>query len=136
MYTIHNEVCNLLKSFGYSPKVNEYQHPNGFDMVDISFHVYSYDDFKTRFKDSIRMLAKGYLSEFYYAPGGIQHVYLYNECYGLEPDDDRYSCLLDKLKHVSNETPRPENDIFEVGSFYCKRYTSVRKFLMEHVSIK
>ena len=135
MYTIHNEVCNILKSFGYSPKVNEYRLPNGTDMVDISFHVYGYDDFKTRFKDSIRMLAKGYLSEFYYAPGGTQHVYMFNEClHGLEPDDDTYSCLLNELKHVSSEPT--ENEIFEVSSVDCKRYSSVEEFLMKHVSKK
>ena len=114
MHIIHNEVYNIVKSFGYSPKINEYQLSDGTDMVDISFHVYSYEDFKTRYKDSIRGLAKGYLSEFYYAPGGIQHVYMFNVCQSLDPDNDTYSCLFNDFKRVSSEEPKlkPENEIF------------------------
>ena len=52
-------------------------------------------------KDAISMLAKGYLSEFYYASGN-QHVYLRNECNGLNPDDDRYSCLIHEMRLVSS----------------------------------
>lgn len=51
------------------------------------------------------MLAKGYLSEFYYG-GDIQHIYLYKKCHGLEPDDDCYSCLLHEIKLVNSITPK------------------------------
>ena len=43
-------------------------------------------------------------TQFYYASGN-QHVYLRNECNGLNPDDDRYSCLIHEMRLVSSNEP-------------------------------
>ena len=101
---IHQEVVALLEAWGYKPEV-KVNKPDA-DYIDICFPVkYGFDTMPTRHKDAISMLAKGYLSKFYYA-SGIQHVYLLNECNGLKPNDDRYSCLIQEILFVSSSEPR------------------------------
>ena len=100
---IHKEVVALLKAFGYKPEV-KVNKPT-VDYIDICFPVKNgFDTMPTRHKDAISMLAKGYLSEFYYASGN-QHVYLRNECNGLKPNDDRYSCLIHEMRLASSDEP-------------------------------
>lgn len=100
---IHQEVVALLEAFGYNPEVEVNKQTFGY--IDIYFPVKNgYETMPTRHKDAISMLAKGYFGEFYYA-SGYQHVYLRNECNGLNPDDDRYSCLIHEMRLVSSKEP-------------------------------
>ena len=98
---IIDEVMTVLKSLGY--KNVQLYNPDDYD---ITFNISGFEDFPQRHKDMISLLLKGYLKEMYYAPGGIQHIYIYNDLKGVEPDDDRYSCLISKIIHV--QTPPPE----------------------------
>ena len=100
---IHKEVVALLKAFGYKPEV-KVNHPS-VGYIDICFPVKNgFETMPTRHKDAISMLAKGYLSLFYYT-SDTQHVYLRNECKGLKPNDDRYSCLIHEIRLVSSDEP-------------------------------
>lgn len=100
---IHQEVVALLKAFGYKPEV-KVNHPS-VGYIDICFPVKNgFGTMPARHKDAISMLTKGYLYEFYYA-SDTQHVYLLNECNGLKPNDDRYSCLIHKMRLVSSNEP-------------------------------
>lgn len=95
---IVTEVKAVLNSLGYKTEVRKTE-----KYVDLYFVVNNgYETMPVRHKDAIAMLAKGFLMEFYYA-GNIQHVYLRRECDGLEPDDDRYGCLLHEIKNVSSQ---------------------------------
>ena len=51
------------------------------------------------------MLLGGFLSEFYWV-NGKHHIYIREECKGLLPDDDRYSCLIDEMNKVSSDEER------------------------------
>lgn len=127
---IHNEVVALLKAFGYKPEIKKYQTESGKSVVDISFHVNNgYETMRTRYKDAIIMLTKGYLSEFYYGQD-TQHVRLYGECNGLNPDDDRYSCLLHEIKQVDSNDPLPSKgtEIFVNMGDHFKRFLEWKYF--------
>lgn len=105
MSRIEYEVKALLEAWGYRPQMEITKSGK----IDIYFHVDNgFDSMPTRHKDAISMLAKGYLSEFYYG-GDIQHVYLNVECDGLEPDDGRYRCLIYEMKNVSSKEPLLNN---------------------------
>ena len=100
---IHKEVVALLEAFGYKPEVKVNKPTVGY--IDICFPVKNgFDTMPTRHKDAISMLAKGYLSVFYYE-SNTQHVYLRNECNGLKPNDDRYSCLIHEMRLASSDEP-------------------------------
>lgn len=103
MNYIHKEVKALLEAFGYKPEVKIYKTSYGKDMVDLYFYVTNGSEtMPIRHKDAVRMLSKGYLSEFYYGQD-TQHVLLYSECKGLNPDDDRYGCLLHEIRLVEDD---------------------------------
>lgn len=128
---IEYEVIAVLEAFGYNPKIQNNVTINGKELIDIQFKIGGFDDFPIRYKDAIRMLVKGYLYEFSYEPGGIQHIYLYKENNRLHPDDDRYSCLLNTIVNVSsyeNHISHPGDEIFvnmgdHIKHFYqwCER---------------
>lgn len=123
---IHKEVDSLLKAFGYKPEVKTYTTKSGIDMVEFSFHVNNgYETMPIHHKDAISMLAKGYLSEFSYKDD-TQYVCLYYECKGLNPDDDRYSCLLHEVHLVSSEEPLPRSgaEVFVNMRDHFKRFVN------------
>ena len=100
---IHKEVVALLEAFGYKPEVKVNKPTVGY--IDICFPVKNgFETMPTRHKDAISMLAKGYLFSFYYE-SNTQHVYLRNECKGLKPNDDRYSCLIHEMRLASSDEP-------------------------------
>lgn len=112
MENLINEVIEVLRAFGYEPKVEKHVNAVFGDEYDIYFHVSDgSDSMKQRHKDSISMLVKGYLNEFYYE-SDTQHVRISdNICYGLEPDDGRYSCLIHEMIHV-NDKILPDYEMF------------------------
>lgn len=123
---IHQEVKYLLEAFGYKPLVTTYRDYNGEDRVDLHFHVDGgFDAMPTRHKDAVIMLAKGYLSELYYGQD-TQHVRLYSECKGLNPDDERYGCLLHEIRLVSPDEPhlRKGIEVFVNMGDHFKRFVN------------
>ncbi len=66
-------------------------------IYEIRFHVNDgSDSFPVRYVDMLRMLFKGFLHEFYYS-SDTQIIIVRKENSGLEPDNDKYSCLLKEL---------------------------------------
>lgn len=128
---IHQEVVALLEALGYKPKVKVNNPSVGY--IDICCPVKGgFDTMPTRHKDAISMLAKGYLSEFYYA-SGTQHVYLRNECNGLKPNDDRYSCLIHEMRLVSSNEPCFGNgqEVFVNMGDHFKRFVNWKEVTSE-----
>ena len=128
---IRQEVIALLEAFGYKPEVKVNKPASAY--IDICFPVKNgFDTMHTRHKDAISMLAKGYLSEFYYAHGN-QHVYLRKECNGLEPNDDRYSCLIHEMRLVSSNEPYPGNgqEVFVNMGDHFKRFVNWKEVTSE-----
>ena len=78
------------------------------------------------------MLAKGYLSEFYYTSGN-QHVYLRNECNGLKPNDDIYSCFIHEMRLVSSKEPCFGNgqEVFVNMGDHFKRFVNWKEVTSE-----
>ncbi len=71
----------------------------------------SSEEMPNRHKSMIRGLVKGYLHSFDYF-GGTQKIYIYDECKGLNPDDDRYSTLEDAVLRVSDSDKYDKYDLF------------------------
>ena len=78
----------------------------------------SSEEMPIRHKSMIRGLVKGYLHSFDYF-GGTQKIYIYDECNGLNPDDDRYSTLEDAMSRVSDDQ---EYDLFVNYGTHTDRY--------------
>ena len=62
-------------------------------------------ELSVRHQKMIEMLLGGFLSEFYWV-NGKHHIYIREECKGLLPDDDRYSCLIHEMNKVSSDEER------------------------------
>ena len=128
---IHKEVIAMLMAWGYKPEATVNKPTVGY--IDICFPAKKgFETMPTRHKDAISMLAKGYLSEFYYASGN-QHVYLRNECNGLEPNDDRYSCLIHEMRLVSSNEPYFDNgqEVFVNMGDHFKRFVNWKEVTSE-----
>ena len=81
-------------------------------------NVNSSEEMPIRHKSMIRGLVKGYLHSFDYF-GGTQKIYIYDECKGLNPEDDRYSTLEDTMSRVSDNH---EYDLFVNYRTHTERY--------------
>ena len=78
----------------------------------------SSEEMPIRHKSMIRGLVKGYLHSFDYSYG-TQKIYIYDECKGLHPDDDRYSTLEYAMSRVSDDQ---EYDLFVNYGTHTDRY--------------
>lgn len=78
-----------------------------------------FDGFKNSHKDAIRMLLKGYLREFSYS-NDTHYIQISKELKGLEPEDDRYSCLYDNTNHVMDD--KKGKDVFINYGDFVERY--------------
>lgn len=128
---INQEVIAMLFALGYKPEVKVNNPDVGY--IDICCHVKNGSDtMPTRHKDAISMLAKGYLYEFYYA-SDIQHIYLRNECIGLKPNDDRYSCLIHEMRLVSSDEHKIGNglELFVNMGDHFKRFVNWKEITFE-----
>lgn len=89
-------VCTLI-ALGYKTPKIEFKDSS----VAISFMVTNgSESFLNRHKKLFAMLCGGYLSEFYYI-NDTQYIYLNKECDGLEPDDNKYSTLINQINHTN-----------------------------------
>lgn len=78
----------------------------------------SSEEMPFRHKSMIRGLVKGYLHSFDYF-GHTQKIYIYDECKGLHPEDERYSTLEDAMSRVSDNQ---EYDLFANYRTHTERY--------------
>ena len=81
----------------------------------------SSEEMPIRHKSMIRGLVKGYLHSFDYF-GGTQRIYIYDECKGLHPEDDRYSTLEDAISRVSDNDKYDKHDLFVHYGTHTERY--------------
>lgn len=84
-------------------------------------NVNSSEEMPIRHKSMIRGLVKGYLHSFEYF-GGTQKIYIYDECKGLNPEDDRYSTLEDVMLRVSDNDKYDKYDLFVHYGTHTERY--------------
>ncbi len=73
----------------------------------------SSEDMPQSHKSCLRGLLRGWLMEFNYE-GGRQQVNIYKELHGLDPEDDRYSCLDTCANRTDSNTPEYELDDKEI----------------------
>ena len=91
------EVTKIITTLGYDPHVTEND-----KMFIIRFHVNNgFDSFPVRYKNSILMLLGGFLSEFYY-DDDLQDICILKQCNGINPDSNKYSCLLHEMRLVND----------------------------------
>ena len=84
-------------------------------------NVNSSEEMPIRHKSMIRGLVKGYLHSFDYF-GGTQKIFIYDECKGLNPENDRYSTLEDAMLRVSDNDKCDKYDLFVHYGTHTERY--------------
>lgn len=101
--------ADVLRALGWEVEINEKE--NYWNLV--LTNTNSSEDMPQSHKSCIRGLLRGWLMEFNYE-GGRQQVNIYKDLHGLNPEDDRYSCLDTCVKRTDSDTPVYELDDREV----------------------
>ena len=127
MRLIYMLAADVLRALGWEVKINEKE--NYWNLVLINTN--SSEDMPQSHKSCLRGLLRGWLMEFNYE-GGRQQVNIYKELHGLDPEDDRYSCLDTCVKRTDSNTPESELNDKEV--FVRRKDRFDRYVLAEPVS--
>ena len=93
------ELMSILRALNYSCELKTIEGKS--IVMDIAVQ----GELSVRHQKMIEMLLGGFLSEFYWV-NGKHHIYIREECKGLLPDDDRYSCLIYEMNKVSSDEER------------------------------
>ena len=109
MKLIYVIAADVLGALGWEVKINEKE--NYWNLV--LTNTTSSEDMPQSHKSCLRGLLRGWLMEFNYE-GGHQQVNIYKELHGLDPEDDRYSCLDTCVKRTDGSTPEHELDDKEI----------------------
>lgn len=102
-------VADVLKALGWEVEINEKENYRSLVLTNTN----SSEDMPESHKSCLRGLLRGWLMEFNFE-GGHQQVNIYKELHGLNPEDDRYSCLDTCVKRTDSNTPEHELDDREV----------------------
>ena len=113
------DVENVLMALGYKVSI-ELNGRSKIWCVEL-LNTNSSEEMPIRHKSMIRGLVKGYLHSFDYF-GGTQKIYIYDECKGLNPEDDRYSSLEDAISRVSDNNKYDKYDLFVHYGTHTERY--------------
>ena len=100
MRQIYMIAADVLRALGWEVKINEKE--NYWNLVLINTN--SSEDMPQSHKSCLRGLLRGWLMEFNYE-GGRQQVNIYKDLHGLDPEDDRYSCLDTCVKRTDSNIP-------------------------------
>ena len=119
--------ADVLRALGWEVEINEKE--NYWNLV--LTNTNSSEDMPQSHKSCLRGLLRGWLMEFNYE-GGHQQVNIYKDLHGLDPEDDRYSCLDTCVKRTDSDTPMHERDDREV--FVRRKDRFDRYILAEPVS--
>ena len=103
MKTIYLIAADVLKGLGWEVEINEKESYWNLVLTNTS----SSEDMPQSHKSCLRGLLRGWLMEFNYE-GGRQQVNIYKEMHGLDPEDDRYSCLDTCVNRTDGNTPQSE----------------------------
>ena len=109
MRLIYMIVVDVLKALGWETEINEKE--NYWNLV--LTNTNSSEDMPQSHKSCLRGLLSGWLMEFNYE-GGHQQVNIYKDLHGLDPEDDRYSCLYTCVKRIGSDIPEHKLDDREV----------------------
>ena len=101
MKLIYAIAADVLSALGWEVEINEKE--NYWNLV--LTNTTSSEDMPESHKSCLRGLLRGWLMEFNYE-GGRQQVNIYKELYGLDPEDDRYSCLDTCANQTDDNTPQ------------------------------
>ncbi len=109
MRTIYMIVADVLKALGWEVEINEKENYRSLVLTNTN----SSEDMPESHKSCLRGLLRGWLMEFNFE-GGHQQVNIYKELHGLNPEDDRYSCLDTCVNRTDSNTSEHELNDREV----------------------
>ena len=127
MRLIYMIAADVLRALGWEVEINEKDSYWNLVLTNTT----SSEDMPESHKSCLRGLLRGWLMEFNYE-GDRQQVNIYKELHGLDPEDDRYSCLDTCVKRTDSNTPEHELDDREV--FVRRKDRFDRYVLAEPVS--
>ena len=103
MRLIYMIAADVLRALGWEVEINEKESYWNLVLTNTT----SSEDMPQSHKSCLRGLLRGWLMEFNYE-GGRQQVNIYKELQGLDPEDDRYSCLDTCVKRTDSNIPQSE----------------------------
>lgn len=109
MKQIYMITADVLKALGWEVEIKE---KDGYWNLVLT-NTRSSEDMPESHKSCLRGLLRGWLMEFNYE-GGHQQVNIYKDLHGLNPEDDRYSCLDTCVKRTDSNTPVSKLDDREI----------------------
>lgn len=127
MKLIYMIAADVLRALGWEVEINEKDSYWNLVLTNTT----SSEDMPQSHKSCLRGLLRGWLMEFNFE-GGRQQVNIYKELHGLDPEDDRYSCLDTCVKRTDSNTPESELNDREV--FVRRKDRFDRYVLAEPVS--
>ena len=127
MRLIYMIAADVLRALGWEVEINEKDSYWNLVLTNTT----SSEDMTKSHKSCLRGLLRGWLMEFNYE-GGRQQVNIYKELHGLDPEDDRYSCLDTCANRTDGSTPQSKLNDREV--FVRRKDRFDRYVLAEPVS--
>ena len=103
MGLIYMIAADVLRALGWEVEINEKDSYWNLVLTNTT----SSEDMPQSHKSCLRGLLRGWLMEFNFE-GGRQQVNIYKELHGLDPEDDRYSCLDTCANRTDGNTPQSE----------------------------
>ncbi len=103
MRMIYMIAADVLRALGWEVEIKEKDSYWNLVLTNTT----SSEDMPQSHKSCLRGLLRGWLMEFNYE-GGRQQVNIYKELHGLDPEDDRYSCLDTCANRTDGKTPQSE----------------------------
>lgn len=127
MRMIYMIAADVLRALGWEVEIKEKDSYWSLVLTNTT----SSEDMPQSHKSCLRGLLRGWLMEFNFE-GGRQQVNIYMELHGLDPEDDRYSCLDTCVNRTDGSTPQSELNDREV--FVRRKDRFDRYVLSEPVS--
>lgn len=109
MRLIYMIAADVLRALGWEVEIKEKESYWNLVLTNTT----SSEDMPESHKSCLRGLLRGWLMEFNYE-GSRQQVNIYKELHGLNPEDDRYSCLDTCVNRTDGNTPQSELNDKEV----------------------
>ena len=92
--------ADVLRALGWEVEINEKDSYWNLVLTNTTSSM----DMPESHKSCLRGLLRGWLMDFNYE-GGRQQVNIYKDLHGLDPENDRYSCLDTCVNRTGNNTP-------------------------------
>lgn len=127
MRLIYMIAADVLRALGWEVEINEKESYWNLVLTNTT----SSEDMPQSHKSCLCGLLRGWLMEFNYE-GGRQQVNIYKELHGLDPEDDRYSCLDTCANRTDGSTPQSKLNDKEI--FVRRKDRFDRYVLAEPVS--